>query len=308
MAVKKSDWAIREEKNAMLRQVNDIRRRYAEIDDAAWTLTQNPAQFDAALKKYLGVLRRPILRFFAGDTMEQIAVEAHDQFLFSLREYVQMGRVNVSRQISNRLLESLRTQIVGQIDGFMANTEALLKERAQALRVAAAEGSVSAIAAELGLRQLKTESVTARTTGAENLEKAWSELTAKYGGRDTVKYRDGKNYPLNTYLDGKANTTSADIHRTVTQLDAAESGIFTGKISSHGATDSCKPWEGKIVAFSAEGRDMLSKRWPGALNLKTVDEIKADKETHLWKFNCRHIVTPYPVQFMPDAEQLLGAA
>lgn len=122
MAVKKSDWAIREEKNAMLRAVNDIRRRYAEIDDAAWTLTQNPAQFDAALKKYLGVLRRPILRFFAGDTMEQIAVEAHDQFLFSLREYVQMGRVNVSRQISNRLLESLRTQIVGQIDGFMANT------------------------------------------------------------------------------------------------------------------------------------------------------------------------------------------
>lgn len=308
MAVKKSDWAIREEKNAMLRQVNDIRRRYADIDDAAWTLTQNPAQFDAALKKYLGVLRRPILRFFAGDTMEQIAVEAHEQFLFSLREYVQTGRVTVSRQISNRLLESLKTQIVAQIDGFMANTEALLKERAQALRVAAAEGSVSAIAAELGLRQLKAESITARTTGAENLEKAWSELTAKYGGRDTVKYRDGKNYPLNTYLDGKANTTSADIHRTVTQLDAAESGIFTGKISSHGATDSCKPWEGKIVAFSAEGRDMLSKRWPGALNLKTVDEIKADKETHLWKFNCRHIVTPYPVQFMPDAEQLLGAA
>lgn len=308
MAVKKSDWAIREEKNAMLRAVNDIRRRYAEMDDAAWTLTQNPAQFDAALKKYLGVLRRPILRFFAGDTMEQIAVEAHDQFLFSLREYVQTGRVTVSRQISNRLLESLRTQIVGQIDGFMANTEALLKERAQALRVAAAEGSASAIAAELGLRQLKTESITARTTGAENLEKAWTELTAKYGGRDTVKYRDGKNYPLNTYLDGKANTTSADIHRTVTQLDAAESGIFTGKISSHGATDSCKPWEGKIVAFSSEGRDILSKRWPGAASLKTVEEIKADKETHLWKFNCRHIVTPYPVQFMDDAADLLGAA
>lgn len=308
MAVKKSDWAIREEKNAMLRAVNDIRRRYAEIDDAAWTLTQNPAQFDAALKKYLGVLRRPILRFFAGDTMDQIAVEAHDQFLFSLRQYIQSGAVKVSRQISNRLLESLRTQIVGQIDSFMSNTEVALKERAAALRVAAAKGSVSALTAELGLRQLKTESITARTTGRDDIEKAWSDLQSRYGTRDTVKYRDGKNYPLNTYLDGKANTTSADIHRTVTQLDAAESGVFTGKISSHGATDSCRPWEGKIVAFSAEGREILSKRYPGALNLKTVDEIKADKSTHLWKFNCRHIVTPYPVQFMPDADQLMGAA
>ena len=308
MAVKKSDWAIREEKNDMLRAVNDIRRRYAEIDDAAWILSKNPQEFESALKKYEDALRRPILRFFAGDTMEQIAVEAHDQFIRSLRQYIEGGFVKVSRQISNRLIESLRDQVVRNIDGFMLSIDINLKEKAKALRAVAAEGSASAVAAELGLRQLKTESITARTTGSKDIEKAWSELTAKYGGRDTVKYRDGKNYPLNTYLDGRANTTSADIHRTVTQLDAAESDIYTGKISSHGATDSCKPWEGKIVAFSREGRDILSKRWPGAASLKTVEEIKADKETHLWKFNCRHIVTPYPVQFMDDAAELLGAA
>jgi len=26
-------------------------------------------------------------------------------------------------------------------------------------------------------------------------------------------------------------------------------------------------------------------------------EVRADKGSHIFKFNCRHVVTPYPIQF-----------
>lgn len=163
--------------------------------------------------------------------------------------------------------------------------------------------------ANLGLTQLKIESITKRTTG-EATAKAWQDLTDKYGSRETVKYRDGKNYPLNTYLEGRANTTATDIHLATTELDAAQSGIYTGIISKHGASDSCRIWEGKVIAFNSAGRDILSKQYPEAANMKTLDEVKNDKNSHIFKFNCRHVVTPYPIQFFArnDAQNILAEA
>jgi hypothetical protein len=46
----------------------------------------------------------------------------------------------------------------------------------------------------------------------------------------------------------------------------------------------------------------MSRKFPQMSDWPTVDEVKADDDTHLWKFNCRHIITPYPIQFFDDAE------
>ena len=302
MAARKSDWAIREEKNSMLRAVNLIKQRWAKLDSLEWTLSQNPQALEAALAQYKDQLRKPLLRFFAGAPMEEMTVEAHNQFIRSLRQYVQSGAVKITREVSVGLLESLQSQIMRNIDTLLSTFDGNILDRARQIKAIAAENAGQAVLAELQTIQLKIENITARTTGASDLKKAWSDLQGQYGTRETVKYRDGKNYPLTTYLDGRANSTSADIHRLTTQYDATQAGIFTGKISSHGAIDSCRPYEGKIVFFTESGRDILSQKYPQARNLKTVDELKNDRGTHLWKFNCRHIVTPYPIQFFDEAD------
>jgi hypothetical protein len=306
MGVKRSDFAIRDEKDAMLRAVNDVAKKYKRIDDAEWTLTASPQEVRAMLNKYSDALKEPMLKFFAGETMEQIAVEAHEAFMSAIESYLSTGRVFMSREISANLIESLRGQIVRNIEGFMTDMDASLYSRAMELKQAAAQGAVEAMAANLGLTQLKIESITKRTTG-EATAKAWEGLTEKYGSRETVKYRDGKNYPLNTYLDGRANTTATDIHLATTEMDAAQGGIYTGIISKHGASDTCRIWEGKVIAFSSEARDLLAKQYPEAAQLKTLAEVRADKNSHIFKFNCRHTVTPYPIQFFSkkDAEQFI---
>ena len=306
MGVKRSDFAIRDEKDAMLKAVNEISRKYKRIDDAEWTLTASPQEVRSILKQHSDALKKPMLRFFAGETMEQIAVEAHEAFLAAIESYLSTGQVFMSREISAQLVDSLRSQIVRNIEGFMTDMDANLLQRADQLKAFAAQGANEAMIANLGVTQLKIESITARTTG-EATAKAWESLTDKYGSRETVKYRDGKNYPLNTYLDGRANTTATDIHLATTEMDAAQGGIYTGIISKHGASDTCRIWEGKVICFSSEARDLLSKQYPEAANLKTLAEVRADKNSHIFKFNCRHIVTPYPIQFFgkKDAEQFI---
>lgn len=303
MAARKSDYAIRAEKEKMLRAVNEIRSRFAKLDEAEWTLAQNPEALRKAIEKYKAELRKPLLRFFAGPSMEGVAIEAHNQFIRSLRRQIESGKIAVRKEISVSLLDSLQRQITQNIDTLLSTFDGNITARWREFSAIARESASSAALAELSTVQLKIENITARTTGKEDLKKAWSELKSKYGTRETVTYRDGKHYPLTTYLDGRANTTSADIHRLTTQLDASNAGIFTGKISAHGASDSCRPYEGKIVFFTAAGRDLMANKYPQARNLKTVDEIKADGSTHMWKFNCRHIVTAYPIQFF-DADQI----
>ena len=302
--MKKSDFAIREEKAIMMGAVRDIQRRFKQIDSLDFNLNKDIRAIEEAISRYGRELRKPLLRFFTGDILELTTLEAHDQFLRSIKRYVRSGRLRTPQFNAPALLESLKTQLVQNIDGLISGTDSGLKARAQAIKQAATESVNNAATAQVQGIQLKIESITERTTGktGDAIGQAWEDLKSKYGTRETVKYRNGSNYPLNTYLDGRANTTSADIHRVTTQLDASATGIFTGMVSRHGATDSCRQWEGKILFFTPAGRDIMSRKFPQMSSWPTVDEVKADDDTHLWKFNCRHIITPYPIQFFDDEE------
>lgn len=300
--MKKTDWAIRDEKNAMLKSVGAIQKRYSYLDDVRYALAQDLPTVEAAIAKYYRELKAPLYKFFAGDVLEQVVGESHDAFITSLKDYIKAGKLTVNAGVSTRLLDSLRTQIMQNIDGLVAGADADMRARAAEFGKVAAESANAAAVSVTQMTQLKIESITRRTTGKEDLQKSWIDLQDKYGTRETVKYRNGANYPLNTYLSQRANTTSADLHVITTQFDASSAGVYTGKISNHGAKDSCSVWEGKIVCFTPEGRDILSKRVPAAAGWKTVDEIKRDKSTHMWKFNCTHGVTPYPIQFFDDKD------
>lgn len=300
--MKKTDWAIRDQKLQMLDAVKRAQDKYAFLDDYRYALEKDLPTVEAAIRKYGDELRRPLYRFFAGDILEDVAQTAHDDFLRSLRQYIAEGRLTANAGVSDRLLESLRQAIGRNIETLVAGSDADMIQRAREFKAIAAESANAAVVAQTQMTQLKIESITRRTTGAEDLKKAWSDLQARYGSRDTVRYRNGAHYPLNTYLDQRANTSATDLHVLTTQYDASAAGVYTGKITVHGATDSCRPWEGKVVFFTAAGRDILSQKFPKAAEMKTVDELRADRSTHLWKFNCRHGITPYPIQFFDDGD------
>jgi len=300
--MKKTDWAIRGAKNDMLKSLGAIQRRYSYIDDIKYALSKDVATVEAAIQKYYFELKRPLYKFFAGDILENVVGEAHEEFLNSLKTYIRQGRLTVNAGVSDRLLDSLRQQIVQNIDGMVLQADQSMRARARDFSKVAAESANNAAMAQIQSTQLKIESITARTTGAEDLQKAWIELQDKYGTRGTVKYRDGKNYPLNTYVDGRAKTTATDVHVLTTQYEASAAGVLTGMITSHGAIDSCKDWEGKLVCFTPEGREIMSHKFPEARKLRTVDEIRRDKSTHMWKFNCTHGITSYPIQFLDDQD------
>ena len=302
--MKKSDWAIREEKQRMMGAVRELQRRYRVLDDQAFNLEKDLAIVEKAIERYGEDLKKPLFRFFTGDVLQMVVEESHDEFIKSVREYFRSGALKIPTHTAEYLMESLKVQLVQNIEQLINGSTGNLKARAVELKKVAAQSVNDAVTAQLTATQYKIEAITEATTGAtgDDIAKAWQGLKDKYGTRETVKYRNGANFPLNSYLDMRANTTSADIHRTTTQLDASASGVFTGMVSRHGATDSCRPWEGKILFFTPEGRDIMSRQYPQVRDWPTVDEVKRDPETHMWKPHCRHIITAYPIQFFDRAE------
>jgi len=312
MGVRLSDFAIRAEKDAMLRRVNAIRKEYARLDDALWTMTQNQESVAKAIAEYSAEMRKPIMKFFAGDVLEETVQQAHEAFLKSLKKFIEMGQVKIQRDIRERLLESVKTDIVRNLDTMMAESKLNLTNRAFELRKMADSGAFKAADAGIDYIQIKIESITSRTIGGSDsgaeftkgeLKKAWEKLQDRYGSRDTVKYRDGKNYPLNTYLDGRARTTATDVHILTTQVESADSGIYTGKVSSHGASDSCSKYEGRMVCMSDESRAQISRTIPAAAKWPTVQELRADKDSHIFKFNCTHTVISWPIHLFDKQDQ-----
>lgn len=153
-------------------------------------------------------------------------------------------------------------------------------------------------------------------TSVKNQLKAyWKNLTDKYGGVETVQYADGKNFPLNSYVDMRGRTSSAEVSRISTEMLAIENDIYTGKISSHRATDTCNKWEGKIIFYNEILRAEFLRMYPDykeARGWPTKQEVEQD-DTHMFKPNCRHTITPYPIHLIEGLtpaprKQIDGAA
>lgn len=286
--------------------------------DALWTMNQNPENVAKAIADYSAELRKPVMKFFTGDILEETAQQAHEAFLKSLKKFIDAGQVKIQRDIRDRLLASVKADITRNIDVMMSESRLNLTNRAYELRKMADSGAFNAVDAGIDYVQIKIESITSRTIGGsdsgaefskDKLAAEWEKLKDRYGSRDTVKYRDGKNYPLNTYLDGRARTSATDVHILTTQIESADSGIYTGKVSSHGATDSCSRYEGKMVCMSDAARAQISALIPATAKWPTIQELRQDKDSHIFKFNCTHTVIPWPIHLFDkqDQQEILSA-
>jgi hypothetical protein len=90
----------------------------------------------------------------------------------------------------------------------------------------------------------------------------------------------GRRWKPEVYADMVTRTKMAATYNEATTNEAIQREAYYAVISSHGATDACGKWEGRIIRLTAEA--------PG--NYPTYDEAKATGE--IWHPNCRHTYTP----------------
>jgi len=150
------------------------------------------------------------------------------------------------------------------------------------------------------------------------LAQTWQQLDKRYGKAGYILYRGSvddpidpslataqqtaarKNYPLESYLYQKEKTIQQEVQTRTAEAMSTANGIYTVKFNNTGTQDSCIFWQDKIVFLSDLAKAQFMARFPEqAARVKgwaTVDQIRQDN-THMLKWQCRHRIEPYPIQF-----------
>lgn len=109
--------------------------------------------------------------------------------------------------------------------------------------------------------------------GAEVAKEVSQEL--KRSGIVSLIDKGGKKWEIDTYAKMLTQNTLANTAREAQFNTAREYGFDLVQITSHGASDSCRFWEDKIVSLTGE-----TKGYP------TLSEVQASGE--IFHVNCRH--------------------
>lgn len=135
------------------------------------------------------------------------------------------------------------------------------------------------------LDMITQEKITYELAKANGGDVALKDLKAKVAdivqnaGVQSITDKAGRAWQLDTYASMVARTSFTNVVNTATKVQALKEGFDLVKVSSHGATDSCGDFEGKIYSLngSTPGYPILSDVSVG---------------THLFAPNCKHTYTP----------------
>lgn len=303
----KADFAIRQEITRLKSAVNDILKRYEWLDNANSILS---AVSEQEILSAISALRRELSAqmigpFFDSQLMK-VSRRAIEENIRALQSYIRSGRISVDASRIDRIVESSINEVNGITSMAISSIETNLSAKVIQFR-RLAETQLS----RLSNIQERIENIAERTMRRDRITDMtirayWESLSERYGWSDTVRYRNGANYPLRSYVDGRARTSADEVHRITSETFAIQNGIYTGRISRHRTTDSCIYWEGKIVFFNRALKNEFLREFPNiteARNWPTVDDVKNDR-THMFSFNCRHTVLADPIQFQDDLRHI----
>lgn len=116
-------------------------------------------------------------------------------------------------------------------------------------------------------------------TSGEALEQTKKKIKGilQEEGLSALTDKSGRKWELDRYTEMLIRTKGVEARNTGLVNRLVENGYDLVQVSAHGATDTCGPWEGKIL--SATGK---TKGYP------TVDDASSD--SHLFGPNCRHAI------------------
>ena len=206
---------------------------------------------------------------------------------------------------TDKLLTAIRSEYTNRVMGQINNTFRDIVTKSVQFKTMADAARLAPIAADNVSRVLRGVTINGVSYDGTKTERLWDMMTERYGRSDTVRYsRNGAgcNFPMRSYIDMRTQTTAGEVARMVSAVEASANEIYTGKISRHGAIDSCRYWEGKIVFYSQVAKDTFLQKYPqyeAAKSWPTLQEVEKDK-THIFLPNCKHRILPYPIDLMSE--------
>lgn len=301
-----AETAIRQKRLELGVRIGQIMRDYDHLNDAEWILSKNPAEVRRVVNAYREKLLAPLYKFFLGDgraysQIDNLIWQAQADFDEALKAF----GVTPKKARTERLLTAIRSEYTNRVLGQVENTFKDIITKGIQFQVLARSAQLATTAQANLSNVFRAVTIDGKTYDGTKVENLWNMMTERYGRSDTVRYTRngvGYNYPMRSYIDMRTQTTAGEVSRMVSAVEASVNEIYTGRISRHGAVDSCSFWEGKIVFYSQVAKDEFLKQHPEyseAQSWPTLQEVEADK-THMFKPQCKHRILPYPIQFMTE--------
>lgn len=97
--------------------------------------------------------------------------------------------------------------------------------------------------------------------------------------RTTFVNKNGARYNSRTYFEMLGRTVISEFGNQVYEDALIEAGVDLTRISSHGATDRCKKWEGKIISLTG-----ATEGYPTLAQSRESGDI--------WHPRCKHFLIP----------------
>ena len=294
------------DKKAIEKRLNAMFKRYAELDDALWYLSQDPAVIRGRIRAYQTELNG----FLKTETVNESVVRDDVQksikkFEQNLKSFLQSEGMKNRLPKLDRLQQSVVDQYAAQVDTVTAHIGSTLSQRGAQYRALAQAAEIPLARAEaIEGYTIRAVSVGGKQYNAVQLGQYWSKMLDEYGTRQSIQYRNGANYPLTTYVDQRITTSAAETDRLTSVVASTALGLTLGKINQTGTTDSCVFWENKYVFMSDEAKAQTIAQYPNMTslqNIPTVLDIKNDK-THMFKWNCKHRILPTSITVLSEGE------
>jgi putative lipoic acid-binding regulatory protein len=290
----------------LLKRMREIMDKYEELNDAEWVLANTIADIRRKAKAYGETLSAPLVKFFYGDgrsysQIDQIVWDAQTDFEKALAQF----DIEIKVPRTDKMLRAIRQEYTTRVMGQVNNTFRDVVTKAVQFKTLATSAELATVAQANESKVLREVTINGTTYDGAKVDNIWQQMTDRYGRTDTVRYTKngaGYNFPMRSYIDMRTQTTAGEVARMVSAVEASANDIYTGKISRHGATDSCSKWEGKIIFYSQVAKDEFLAKYPqydGASDWATLQDVEADK-THMFLPNCKHRVLPYPLHLIPS--------
>lgn len=289
---KKSTYSITDEAKKLNRQVQNIVRKFDELDNSAIVMKSNIPGIEKKLKEFGIRMRRLLIRFFAGKPVDLVVTEAEKEVKNAIDEFVQ-GGVQKNAILGRRI----KDQMSEQIDSIMR--EMVGRQRA---KIRQFKLLVENTARKVDATFRYAFKSGARVYDIRDINTTWKLMQKRHGKYDTVLFRPNSRtgarakYPLRQYVNLRAVTLANEAHRLTTLVESSRNGILVGRVSVHGSRDSCIQHEGEFVFFSEAAKTQFIRDNPrnqAARGWKTIQELE-DDSTHIFRPGCTHIVRPYP--------------
>ncbi len=293
-------FAVDAEKLKRLQAVID---RYKGLDDAVLLLQTDLARLKRLIDQYGGDLRTVLADFLDANKMWGISQDAQEQFFKSMQRFIENGQLDYRRASSEKLLESIQSTWGSQVNRAVSTVTDSLFQRAAGFK-SMAEAAIIPVQrlADIQAYEITSVVIGDKQYNYPQLQSVWKQMNDSYGQRDTIQFRNGVNFPLRSYVDARAITSSTEAHRLTTIFEASSNGVYFGTVNKTGSTDSCLLHENEIFFLNEGAKAEALAKWPNVealLNMKTWQEIK-DDATHMGKFGCKHILRASSVQFFSE--------